>query len=195
MFCTATAAASPYDVGWGSLGIGLGPHPLIGGELAQRAHTEGCANGECKLGSRFAFAGGYGHWAVELQVNITQLVDTWSKDGSRRTAFLWGPHLRYTLFRRHGLDLSVRTGLEHGSIDGEDTSSGCSVEQPQCSSMTYHPPAYSTWALSGGVTAVWRLRMDDGFYGIQVDFDATILRAAYPDRSVDGTIRGTTIGL
>jgi hypothetical protein len=198
----APAAASPYDLGWGKLQIGLGPPPVIHGDLGKRTEPGPCGNSTCQLSSRFAIGGGLGRWGFELQVAGLPIKDTWSmdwRDRSRDLLMMWGPHARYSIVRRFGVDLSVRGGIEHGNYDADDTTTTtgtCTAETPHgCSSSTYDPPSYGVFALSVGASVVWRVRMDGGFMGIQADFDATVMRASYPDHPVYGAVFAKTFGI
>ena len=193
------ASASPYDVGWATLGLALGRTPVFHGDLRDRSERAPCGDGVCKLGGRFAAGGGLGRWGVELQVATFPFEDTSAMDwrDHERTAFLWGPIVRYAVLRSHGFDVSVRAGIQHGSFDGQSSSTGttCSDEVPgHCSSSTYDPPGYPVWAVSGGVTLQWRARFDGGFFALQADLDATAISATYPDREVFGLATSRTFG-
>ena len=197
----STAAASPYDVAWGSVRMGLGPPPSLGGELGERSADAPCGNGSCKLSSRFAFGGGIGRWGVEMHISSAPFEDATAKDYRDRTrhAFLWGPLVRFTAIRRWGFDVSVRGGLQHGGLDGDESSttpSSCNADiEHSCDEMTYDPPSYGVWAMSGGFTLAWRVRASGGYFGIYADVDVTGVRAMYPDGAVYGTVATKTFGI
>jgi hypothetical protein len=197
----STAAASPYDVSWASFRVGLGTPPKLGGELGDRSESTACGNGRCPLSARFAIGGGFGRYGVELHISSAPFEDATAKDYRDRSrhAFLWGPQARFSAFRRWGFDVSVRAGLQHGGLDGDESTtrpSSCNADVPHsCDSMSYEPPSYPVWAMSGGITLSWRVRFSGGYFGIQADVDVTGIRAMYPDGAVYGTVATRTFGI
>jgi len=201
----STAAASPYDVAWASFRIGLGPPPSLGGELGERSEPAPCGDGSCGLSSRFAIGGGAGRWGVELHVSSAPFEDAMAKDYRDRSrhALVWGPLVRFSAFRRYGFDVSVRAGLQHGGLDGDESTT--STPNPNCNadiphscdstSSTYEPPSYPVWAMSSGITVSWRVRFDGGYFGIQADVDVSGIRAMYPEGAVYGTVATRTFGI
>lgn len=120
------------------------------------------------------------------------------RDRSRH-AFMWGPLVRFSAVRGYGFDISVRAGLQHGGLDGDDSTTSatnCNADIPHsCDSMTYQPPSYPVWAMSTGVTLSWRVRFDGGYFGFQADVDVSGIRAMYPDGAVYGTVATRTFGI
>lgn len=197
----ASPSSSPYDVVWASLQLGLGRASKLTGDLGDRSERAPCSGGSCSLSPRFAIGGGFGRWAVELHVAATPFTDTGAEMSTTRsrTALLVGPHVRFSVLRRWGFDVSVRSGLELGGIDGDPPTmefpKDCNPEIPRtCQVQTTDAPTRDVVGLSGGVSIAWRVRFDRGFFGVQADFDVTGVHVAYANGDVYGSLETTTFG-
>src|SRR5512144_2372103 len=95
LLITKAASASPYDIGWATLGLGLGPAPHLSGDLGDRLVTEPCES-TCPVGVRMAIGGGLGRWGVDLQIQAAAVEDTMATDyrDTHRNVFRVGPIVR-----------------------------------------------------------------------------------------------------
>lgn len=204
LLITSTASASPYDIGWATLGLGLGPAPELSGELADRLVTEPCET-TCPIGVRMAIGGGLGRWGVDLQIQAAGVEDTQAMDyrDVDRNVFRFGPVVRYSLFRGYGVDLSVRGGLQYGVLIGE--SSSTSTPDPSCPASregmcdpittTYDPESYAIFAVPLGATLRLGARVEqNGFMGVFADFDYSFVHVSFPDDERWGRLRSMTFG-
>ncbi|HEX5058376.1 MAG TPA: hypothetical protein VFV99_03405 [Kofleriaceae bacterium] len=204
LLITSTASASPYDIGWATLGLGLGPAPDLSGDLADRLETEPCES-TCPVGVRMAIGGGLGRWGVDLQIQAAAVEDTMATDyrDHDRNLFRAGPIMRYTLVRSYGVDLSVRGGLQIGSLIGESSTE--TMPDPKCPisregmcapiKTTYDPEGYTIFSMPLGATLRLGTRVDGGgFMGLFADFDYSIAHVSFPDDGRWGTLRSMTFG-
>lgn len=201
LLVSAPAAASPDDVGWATVGIGLGASPVLSGALADRLEREPCGS-ECPLSSRMIISGGIGRWGVELHVAGNPVDDTRAMDGfgSERHALRVGPLVRYSLVRRYGFDVSVRGGVQYGglSADGYSTyeyDASCMPDHEcQPREVEHDGPSYSLWALPLGATVRLGVRADGGYFALFADIDHALVHVAFPDDGRFGTMRTVTYG-
>lgn len=198
----APVSASPYDVAWGSVQLGLGRASKLGGDLGDRSERAPCGS-SCSLSPRFAVGGGYGRWGVEFHVAATPFTDlppdVLNATRRDRHALIVGPNVRFSVLRRWGLDVSVRGGLAFGGIDGDPPTmvfpTSCNAEVPHsCEAKTKEADDHDVLGLSTGLSIAWRVRFDHGFFGLQADFDVTGVQVAYAEGDVYGTLATSTFG-
>lgn len=204
-FAASTARASPYDVGWATVGMGLGASPELSGELAERMVREPCES-TCPLSSRFAIGGGIGRWGVELQVASSPIEDTGAVDYRDRSrhALRAGPVVRFTALRGYGFDLSLRAGIQYGALGGDTSTT--SMPDPSCPlgregmcdpvETTYEPDSYSLLAMPLGATLRLGVREPGGkgFFGVFADLDVTLVRIGFVGDARTGALRTITYG-
>lgn len=194
--------ASPADVGWATIGIGLGASPVLSGGIAERLEREPCGS-ECPLSSRMIISGGVGRWGIELHVAGNPVDDTRAMDGfgSDRHALRVGPLVRYSLVRRYGFDVGVRGGVQYGGLSAD----GYSTYEYDATCMPDHPctphevehdgPSYSLWALPVGATVRFGVRSGDGgYFALFADVDYALVHIAFPDDGRFGALRTVTYG-
>lgn len=200
---TRVASASPYEVGWVTVGIGLGASPELSGALADRIEREPC-DATCPLSTRMALGGGVGRWGVEIQVATSPVTDTEAMDARdrQRQAFRAGLVGRFTVVRTYGFDLSLRAGIQQGLLGG--TSSTTSAPDPTCRvdqvcepiETTYTAQSHPLWAFPLGATLRFGLREPGGlgYFAVYADFDSSIVRIGFPDGARTGVMQTMTYG-
>ena len=203
---TRTTSASPYDIGWATMAIGGGASPELSGDLGDRLVRIPCDT-TCPLSVRGSIGGGIGHVGLELQTAVSPVEDTGATDARDRdrTVFRTGLVARYTLLRRYGFDVSVRGGLQLGTLFGE--SSTTTMPDPNCPivregmcdpiEVRYEPASYFVVAMPLGATVRLGIREPggQGFFGLFADLDYTVARVSFPGDARTGALRTMTYGV
>ena len=199
------ASASPYDIGWATMGVSLGASPELSGELDERLERKPCES-TCPLSMRMAFGGGLGRVGVELQFASSPVEDVMATDyrDRDRHAFRGGPIVRFTALRGYGFDLSVRGGVQIGTLGGDESKT--SMPDPNCAigregmcppiETTYEPESYWIWAVPLGATLRLGIRepRGQGFFGAFADLDYTLVRISFPGDARTGALRTISYG-
>jgi hypothetical protein len=185
------ANADPYDYVGGGVAIGLGAPASMSGDLGSRYGSPSCDGNSCLLVSRMVFGGSVRRWSVELMMGGIPLDDATAFP--ENLVFVYGPVVRYSVFRRWGFDASVRVGVEHGSVDGQTTTMDGGSACDHCTVDS--TPSYGFWGASAGVTVMARAHVDNGYFGVFVDVDRTLAHLDGPDGGASGVIGSTTFGI